>query len=150
MFFSKHNWDENEQQIDFTELVVAAGTNPTYFKPYKIGDSFYISSSIISISPALYAYYYAREVAEIKDNVRITSIGSTKFKPESFNVIEDTYQWDQRLNFLIDPINKSSQDKILEKIFDNQDHDFFKFDIPLSMEAEQNIRYQSARINNLK
>lgn len=63
VFYSKNKWDDEQSQLSFKDMTIASGTNPMYFKPYKIGESFYISGEIFSISPALYAYYYAREVA---------------------------------------------------------------------------------------
>jgi len=87
-FFSK--WSQanlrNEtfnHDMTMDNMVWASAVTPYYFKPAVIDGAEYISGDNVALSPGMYAYYYANERKNDKqEKIRVVSIGSTNEEPE--------------------------------------------------------------------
>ena len=79
-FFSKWSYgrfqeSDLDHNLTLSEMVLASAVTPYYFRPAAIRDNYYISGDNVAMSPAMFAYYYAKELK--KEEIRIVSVGAT-------------------------------------------------------------------------
>jgi hypothetical protein len=85
-------------------MVTASGSTPYYFKPFNVGKNFYISGDNVAVSPAMFAYYLAKDLG--KEQIRVISIGATNELAEKIDVTASLLEWAKRLTSLAGPVKK--------------------------------------------
>lgn len=118
-------------------MVVASGATPYYFKPFQYGENSYISGDNIAMSPAMFAYYLAKELN--KDNIRVVSVGATNELAEKIDVTASLLEWATRLTSLNGPVKKHTQDYMTEYLLKKDGHNFHKFELDTTYEFEQSL-----------
>ena len=111
-FFSQKTYeqfkgDENdtlEHDLTLLDMVTASGATPYYFKPFNVGKNFYISGDNVAMSPAMFAYYLAKDLG--KEDIRVVSVGATNELAEKIDVSASLLEWATRLSSLAAPVKK--------------------------------------------
>lgn len=115
-------------------MVLASSVTPYYFRPAKINGNFYISGDNVAMSPAMFAYYYAKQLK--KEGLRVVSIGSTNELAEKIDTSASLMEWATRLSSLNAPVKKHTQDYMVEYLLKKDNFDFHKFELDTSNEFE--------------
>ena len=151
-FFSK--WSQTHlsepkfnHNMTMDNMVWASATTPYYFKPAVIDGADYISGDNVALSPAMYAYYYANERKNIKqDKIRIVSIGATNEEAEVIKKDAGLLSWAARLTSLNGPVKMHTMDYMTDYLLRRNGHELHKFEIQESREWEENFYYTQKRL----
>lgn len=138
-FFSKYSYGKyQENKLDhnltLSEMVLASAVTPYYFRPAEIKNNFYISGDNVAMSPAMFAYYYAKELK--KEEIRVVSVGATNELAEKIDVKASLLEWASRLSSLNAPVKKHTQDYMVEYLSKKDGYDFYKFELDTTDDFE--------------
>lgn len=141
-FFSKDSYGKYEEtfldhNLTLSQMVLASAVTPYYFRPAEIKGNYYISGDNVAMSPAMFAYYLAKE--QKKDNIRVVSVGATNELAEKIDVKASLLEWATRLTSLNAPVKKHTQDYMTEYLLKKEGHDFYKFELDTTYAFEQKL-----------
>lgn len=141
-FFSKHTYGkftetELDHNLTLSEMVLASAVTPYYFRPAEINGNFYISGDNVAMSPAMFAYYLAKELDQ--QEIRVLSVGATNELAEKIDVSASLLEWATRLSALTGPVKKHTQDYMTEYLLKKDGYDFQKFELDTTYDQEQSL-----------
>jgi predicted acylesterase/phospholipase RssA len=141
-FFSKWSYGrfqdaDLDHNLTLSEMVLASAVTPYYFRPAAIRNNSYISGDNVAMSPAMFAYYYAKELK--KEEIRVVSVGATNELAEKIDASASLLEWATRLSSLAAPVKKHTQDYMTEYLQKKDGYDFYKFELDTTKDFEQEL-----------
>ena len=100
----------------------------------------------MAVSPAMYAYLFAKEKKEGIDKINVVAIGSINELSEKIEADASVFDWTQRLQTLSAPVKHHTQNYMLNKIMKHNEGSYlFEFNIERSAKQEKVLRQSKNR-----